>query len=76
MPAELFPTRFRCTCHGLAAASGKLGSVIAQCFISFVDFGKGSSDKGAEPENWLGYALLWYVSDSQTFTCLPLSINS
>lgn len=76
MPAELFPTRFRCTCHGLAAASGKLGSVIAQCFISFVDFGKGSSDKGAEPKNWLGYALLWYVSDSQTFTCLPLSINS
>ncbi|OJI96215.1 hypothetical protein ASPVEDRAFT_181745 [Aspergillus versicolor CBS 583.65] len=58
MPAELFPTRFRCTCHGLAAASGKLGSVIAQCFISFVDFGKGSSDKSAEPENWLGYALL------------------
>ncbi|KAL4931656.1 major facilitator superfamily domain-containing protein [Aspergillus undulatus] len=58
IPAEIFPTRFRCTCHGLAAASGKLGSVIAQCFLAFVDYGKGSKSKQDDPEDWLGYSLL------------------
>ncbi|KAL3474278.1 major facilitator superfamily domain-containing protein [Aspergillus californicus] len=58
IPAELFPTRFRCTCHGLAAASGKLGSVIAQCFLAYVDFGHGSNHKDVPVPNWLGYALL------------------
>ncbi len=27
-PAELFPTRYRATCHGISAASGKLGSIL------------------------------------------------
>lgn len=31
-PAELFPTRYRTTCHGLSAACGKLGAVIIQVF--------------------------------------------
>jgi len=31
-PAELFPTRYRSTCHGLSAACGKLGAVIIQVF--------------------------------------------
>jgi len=30
IPAEVFPTRYRCTCHGIAAAAGKLGSILAQ----------------------------------------------
>ncbi|PYI36213.1 MFS general substrate transporter [Aspergillus indologenus CBS 114.80] len=42
-PAELFPTRFRCTCHGISAASGKLGFILAQCFLGYVDFGNASS---------------------------------
>ncbi|ORZ34232.1 major facilitator superfamily domain-containing protein [Catenaria anguillulae PL171] len=29
LPAEIFPTRFRSTCHGIAAATGKLGAIIA-----------------------------------------------
>ncbi|KAL4866038.1 hypothetical protein BDV12DRAFT_210760 [Aspergillus spectabilis] len=58
IPAELFPTRFRCTCHGLAAASGKLGSVLAQCFLAYVDFGYGSNHRDVPVPNWLGYALL------------------
>ncbi|KAJ0415161.1 major facilitator superfamily domain-containing protein [Aspergillus carlsbadensis] len=58
IPAEVFPTRFRCTSHGLAAASGKLGSVIAQCFLAYIDFGRGSNQSGSDPINWLGYALL------------------
>ncbi|KAJ1883533.1 hypothetical protein H4R99_000510 [Coemansia sp. RSA 1722] len=30
IPAEAFPTRFRSTCHGISAACGKIGAVIAQ----------------------------------------------
>jgi PHS family inorganic phosphate transporter-like MFS transporter len=30
IPGECFPTRYRSTCHGISAASGKLGAVLAQ----------------------------------------------
>ncbi|KAI7826438.1 major facilitator superfamily domain-containing protein [Kickxella alabastrina] len=30
IPSETFPTRFRSTCHGISAACGKIGAVIAQ----------------------------------------------
>ncbi|VDB94292.1 unnamed protein product [Peniophora sp. CBMAI 1063] len=30
VPGELFPTRYRSTAHGISAASGKLGTVVAQ----------------------------------------------
>lgn len=33
IPSEQFPTEYRCTCIGLAAASGKVGSVIVQIAI-------------------------------------------
>ncbi|CAG8467124.1 11267_t:CDS:10 [Diversispora eburnea] len=37
---ELFPTRYRSTCNGIAAASGKLGAIIAQIgFFKFKDIG-------------------------------------
>lgn len=29
IPAEIFPTSYRCTCHGISAAAGKLGSIVA-----------------------------------------------
>jgi PHS family inorganic phosphate transporter-like MFS transporter len=35
IPAEIFPTRYRCTCHGIAAAAGKLGSWIVQLFLAY-----------------------------------------
>jgi PHS family inorganic phosphate transporter-like MFS transporter len=28
-PAEVFPTRFRASAHGISAASGKLGAIIS-----------------------------------------------
>ncbi|KAF2605408.1 hypothetical protein F2Q70_00026804 [Brassica cretica] len=28
VPAEIFPARFRSTCHGISAASGKLGAMV------------------------------------------------
>lgn len=33
IPAEAFPTRYRCTLYGIAAASGKLGSVLGQVVV-------------------------------------------
>ncbi|KAF2432031.1 MFS general substrate transporter [Tothia fuscella] len=33
LPAELFPTRYRCFCHGIAAASGKIGSIIIHVIL-------------------------------------------
>ncbi|RSH85349.1 Inorganic phosphate transporter pho84 [Saitozyma podzolica] len=34
IPGEVFPTRYRSTGHGIAAASGKLGAIIAQVGFS------------------------------------------
>jgi len=34
VPGECFPTRYRSTSHGISAASGKIGSIIAQAAIS------------------------------------------
>ncbi|KAJ5483092.1 Repressible high-affinity phosphate permease [Penicillium diatomitis] len=31
VPGECFPTRYRSTSHGISAASGKVGAIIAQC---------------------------------------------
>ncbi|KAI4600160.1 hypothetical protein KJ359_001262 [Pestalotiopsis sp. 9143b] len=33
MPAEIFPTCYRCTCHGISAAAGKLGSILALAVV-------------------------------------------
>jgi len=30
VPGEAFPTRYRSTAHGISAASGKLGAIVAQ----------------------------------------------
>lgn len=34
IPGEVFPTRYRSTAHGISAASGKLGAVIAQILFT------------------------------------------
>jgi len=34
VPGEVFPTRYRSTCHGISAASGKIGSIIGQGAIA------------------------------------------
>jgi len=36
IPGEVFPTRYRSTAHGISAASGKLGAVIAQILFTAV----------------------------------------
>ncbi|KAF2792263.1 inorganic phosphate transporter 1-4 /Pi cotransporter [Melanomma pulvis-pyrius CBS 109.77] len=44
IPAEIFPTRYRCTSHGIAAASGKLGSWLVQIFLAFAFKDNGGRD--------------------------------
>jgi PHS family inorganic phosphate transporter-like MFS transporter len=56
MPAELFPTRYRGLCHGISAAFGKLGSVVAQLFLTYVDYGHGVNHNIIQ--KWLPYSLL------------------
>jgi len=34
VPGEVFPTRYRSTGHGISAASGKLGAIVAQVIVT------------------------------------------
>lgn len=33
IPAEIFPTCYRATCHGISAAMGKMGSIVAVLIV-------------------------------------------
>ncbi|OCL10849.1 phosphate permease [Glonium stellatum] len=49
-PGEVFPTRIRCTAHGISAAFGKIGAIIAQVgFAPMVNKGATKND----PSPWL-----------------------
>ncbi|KAJ5175083.1 uncharacterized protein N7482_000960 [Penicillium canariense] len=41
IPAEIFPTRYRATCHGISAGAGKLGSILVQLVSTYYHFGTG-----------------------------------
>lgn len=43
VPAELFPTRFRTTCHGISGAAGKLGAIIGLVAFSWASQHSGKS---------------------------------
>ena len=64
IPAELFPTKYRATCYGLSAASGKFGSVIVQIFLAYVKFGTGAKKTTwLNPDSgWFGDVLLIFAS--------------
>lgn len=50
VPAECFPTRLRATAHGVSAAAGKIGAVIAQtAFAPLVNRGATADN----PHPWL-----------------------
>jgi PHS family inorganic phosphate transporter-like MFS transporter len=61
IPAELFPTRFRASCHGISAASGKLASVIVQLYLEYVKFGTRTSSASSPRSKWLGWVLLIFA---------------
>ncbi|ODV83282.1 hypothetical protein CANARDRAFT_30058 [[Candida] arabinofermentans NRRL YB-2248] len=45
VPGECFPTRYRSTAHGISAASGKVGAIIAQtCIGTLVNHGCSADD--------------------------------
>jgi len=54
VPGECFPTRYRSTSHGISAASGKVGAIIAQVALGTLD------TRGATPTNttpWLNHVM-------------------
>ncbi|KZS92460.1 inorganic phosphate transporter [Sistotremastrum niveocremeum HHB9708] len=51
IPGEVFPTRYRSTAHGISAASGKLGAIIAQ--VGFAQL----KDRGGAPGSLEIFAL-------------------
>jgi PHS family inorganic phosphate transporter-like MFS transporter len=55
VPGECFPTRYRSTSHGISAASGKIGSIIAQGAISPLRVrGKPTTQN---PSPWLNHVM-------------------
>ena len=55
VPGECFPTRYRGTAHGISAAAGKIGALIAQCvFVPLVY--RGAKTPGDAP--WLNHVML------------------
>ena len=55
VPGECFPTRYRSTSHGISAAAGKVGAIIAQCvFGPLVTRG---AKKGSSDTPWLNHVM-------------------
>ncbi|KAK6200022.1 inorganic phosphate transporter [Scheffersomyces amazonensis] len=54
IPGEIYPTRYRSTAHGISAASGKVGAIIAQtCIGTLVNHGCAKD----EPNCWLPHVM-------------------
>ncbi|XP_071741269.1 probable inorganic phosphate transporter 1-7 [Rutidosis leptorrhynchoides] len=46
VPAEIFPARLRSTCHGISAASGKLGAIVGAFGFLYLSQSKTTPDPG------------------------------
>lgn len=55
VPGECFPTRYRSTSHGLSAASGKVGAIIAQ--VVFGPLRIRGHATTANPSPWLNHVM-------------------
>jgi len=62
IPAEIFPTEMRTMCHGIAAASGKAGALLAAILFSRVQ-------TTTNLFLWSGYAS--FTAAVITFVCIP-----
>ncbi|RKP12277.1 phosphate:H+ symporter [Piptocephalis cylindrospora] len=71
IPGEVFPTRYRSTAHGISAASGKLGAIVAQVgFSNLKDIG----GKNAFMDKlliifavfmFLGFCVTWLIPETK-----------
>lgn len=58
IPGEIFPTRYRSTAHGMSAASGKIGAIIAQCVLGpLINHGCPATKKNC----WLNHVMQIYA---------------
>lgn len=53
IPAEIFPTRYRGTCHGISAGAGKLGSILVQIFSTYYRLGTGPGNQQTRRHGWI-----------------------
>ena len=56
VPGECFPTRYRSTSHGISAAAGKVGAIIAQCVFGPLVH-KGSQKGSSDESPWLNHVM-------------------
>ena len=63
LPAELFPTKYRATCHGISAAIGKLGALLASIFLVYVTFGEGQTKitQSSASSGWMSYVSMIFA---------------
>jgi PHS family inorganic phosphate transporter-like MFS transporter len=66
IPGECFPTRYRSTCHGLSAASGKVGAIIAQVLAAIL------LTKDAPPKCTGNACSPWLPHLMEIFACFML----
>ncbi|MCJ1295277.1 acid phosphatase pho5 [Xylographa carneopallida] len=59
VPGECFPTRYRSTSHGLSAASGKVGSIVAQVVIG--PLRTRGTVTSTNPSPWLNHVMEIYA---------------
>ena len=63
LPAELFPTKYRASCHGISAAMGKFGALLASIFLGYVTFGEGQTQitPTSAYSAWLSYVFIIFA---------------
>ncbi|EAU37126.1 inorganic phosphate transporter PHO84 [Aspergillus terreus NIH2624] len=57
VPGECFPTRYRSTSHGISAASGKIGAIIAQCVFGPLAHKGATGGKESSDTPWLNHVM-------------------
>ncbi|MQL75844.1 hypothetical protein Taro_008239 [Colocasia esculenta] len=70
LPAELFPTRIRSTCHAISAASGKAGAILGAFLVqTYTLQGKTSQIRGAliglAATNMLGFFCTFLIPETK-----------
>ncbi|KAE8352287.1 phosphate permease [Aspergillus coremiiformis] len=57
VPGECFPTRYRSTSHGISAASGKIGAIIAQCVFGPLAHHGAQGGTSSSDTPWLNHVM-------------------